>query len=443
VRLLDRIAKQTRAERWSPQSASGAAFFTYGAPNMEKMRTSFMSYVTDGYQSNGVVFAVILARISILAEARFTWRGLTDKQLFGSTELSILENPWPNGTTGELIARMEQDASLAGNAYVRRVGDRLERCRPDWVTIVSTLDETTGLRELVGYVYQPGDGTGEIFVDIEDMAHWSPIPDPIANFRGMSWLTPVVREINADTAMVRHKGKFFENAATPNALVRYQQKLQKPVLEEVQERLNLRHAGTENAYKTLVLDSGADLTIIGNSFEQMNFTSVQAAGENRIAAAAGVPGIVPGLKEGLSAATYSNYAQAMRRFGDLTARPLWRSLCAALMPLVTPPSGAELWYDVADIAALRNAEMDQAQINLAKAQTYVELVKAGGDRVQAAMIAATGEGLDTLAPTGDIFLPSATAYFAPTQEPPAIEAGTGVESEVAAEPSPDSPGGQP
>jgi hypothetical protein len=30
------------------------------------------------------------------------------------------------------------------------------------------------------------------------VAHWSPIPDPLANFRGMSWLTPVLREIDAD-----------------------------------------------------------------------------------------------------------------------------------------------------------------------------------------------------------------------------------------------------
>src|SRR5205823_2138143 len=30
-------------------------------------------------------------------------------------------------------------------------------------------------------------------------------------WRGMSWLTPVLREIQADTATTRHKQKFFEN----------------------------------------------------------------------------------------------------------------------------------------------------------------------------------------------------------------------------------------
>jgi hypothetical protein len=41
-----------------------------------------------------------------------------------------------------------------------------------------------------------------------------------------------------------------------------------------------------------------------------------------------VPAIVAGLKEGLDAATYSNYELAMRRFADLTMRPNWRSACA-------------------------------------------------------------------------------------------------------------------
>jgi phage portal protein BeeE len=87
-----------------------------------------------------------------------------------------------------------------------------------------------------------------------------------------------------------------------------------------------------------VLDEGADATVIGNSFEQMNFSTVQAAGENRIIIASGVPGIVIGSKEGLMAATYSNYEQAMRRFADVTMRPLWRSVCACLSKLVAVPA---------------------------------------------------------------------------------------------------------
>ena len=93
----------------------------------------------------------------------------------------------------------------------------------------------------------------------------------------------------------------------------------------------------------------------------MTFTAVQAAGENRIASAAGVPGIVVGLKEAQDAATYTNYGPAMRRFADLTMRPNWRSACASLAKLVNVPAGSRLWYDITDIAALREGERERAE----------------------------------------------------------------------------------
>jgi hypothetical protein len=51
------------------------------------------------------------------------------------------------------------------------------------------------------------------------VAHWAPIPDPLAYYRGMSWLTPVIREIQADQSMTSHRQKFFEKGATVNHVV--------------------------------------------------------------------------------------------------------------------------------------------------------------------------------------------------------------------------------
>ena len=50
-----------------------------------------------------------------------------------------------------------------------------------------------------------------------------------------------------------------------------------------------RYGGPDNAGKTLVLDQGADVTVVGNSLSQMDFSGVSAAGIERILAAAGVP----------------------------------------------------------------------------------------------------------------------------------------------------------
>jgi phage portal protein BeeE len=295
-----------------------------------------------------------------------------------------LENPWPNGSTGELLVRMEQDASMAGNAYIRDAGPQLERLRPDWTTIVSELvgDPTYGdqYRRIVGYWYDPCgmDGARKAaFYPVDEVAHWSPITDPMATFRGMSWLTPVLREVDADTAMTDYKRAYLTNAATPNLLIKYKQKIKQTALDQLSVQLEARHGGVTNAFRTLILDEGADVTPVGHTFEQMAYAATQSAGENRIMVASGVPAIVAGVQAGLDAATYSNYGMAMRRFADLTMRPNWRSACAALSRLVTVPPGARLWYDAANIAALQEGEKERADTMAVLASAAMSLVAGG------------------------------------------------------------------
>jgi phage portal protein BeeE len=384
---------------WGGQGeASGASVLmtSYGAGGGEPILPALMTNTASAYGGNAIVFGAILARLMLFSEATFAFQDVTDRHLFGGYEtdgrtlgarlLRKLENPWPNGTTGELLARMIQDVDLAGNAYVRDAGSQLVRLRPDWVTIVSELvpdDMGRPFRKVIGYHYEPpqtgpDEGPPATF-DVDEVAHWSPIPDPWANFRGMSWLTPVLREVAADQAMTTHKIRYLENAASPNLLVKYSQKLGKDTVGRIQDAIESRHGGVHNAFRTMVLDEGADVSVIGNSFEQMSFSTVQAAGENRILIASGVPGIVIGSKEGLMAATYSNYEQAMRRFADVTMRPLWRSACAALQQLIPPPAGSRLWFDVSDIAALRQGEKERADTLLVQAQSISEFVKFGYD----------------------------------------------------------------
>lgn len=372
---------------------------TYAAKDTESIQPTFASYASDGYCANGVVFTVILARLQLFAEASFKWRNLADKRLFGNPDLRILEQPWPNGTTGELLARMEQDVSLSGNAFIRRAGDRLQRLRPDLVDI-AFLDDEDEVPEVFGYVYWPdGRASGEAVVfDPDEVAHWSPIPDPLATFRGMSWLTPVVREINADSAMTGYQQQYFTNNATPNALITYAQKLGPGAVEKIQAQWQARYGGSDG-WKTAVLDQGADFRVVGNSFEQMDFGHVLAANENRIAAAGGVPAIVAGLKEGLQSATYANYEAAMRRFADMTMRPHWRSVCAALAKLVNVPADAELWFDTTDIAALREGEQQRAETMQVLASAASTLLMAGYE-AESITAALTASDLSLLQHTG-------------------------------------------
>jgi phage portal protein BeeE len=212
-------------------------------------------------------------------------------------------------------------------------------------------------------------------------------------------------------------------------LIRYPNALTPDTAEAIQTRVTTRHAGPTNAWRTMVIDQGADVTLLGSNMRDAAFVDLQAAGENRIAAAAGVPGIVVGLREGLQAATYSNYAQAMRRFADLTMRPLWRSAAASLAKLVMVPAGARLWYDTTDIAALREGETERAQTASVNATAMSTLI-ASGFTPQSVISAITAGDLALLSHTGLV----SVQLQAPGSEPPTPEQDA---AEDAAEPQDD------
>jgi hypothetical protein len=109
------------------------------ASTVEEVEANFAGYVTGAYERNGIIFACMLARQMLFSEARFQFQQLRNGRpgdLFGNESLSILEEPWPGATTGDLLSRAIQDADLAGNASFARRNGRIRRLRPDWVTIV-------------------------------------------------------------------------------------------------------------------------------------------------------------------------------------------------------------------------------------------------------------------------------------------------------------------
>jgi phage portal protein BeeE len=233
----------------------------------------------------------------------------------------------------------------------------------------------------VGYVYFEGgksSGAAPVPLMLDEVSHFAPHPDPLASFRGMSWLTPVAREVEADQMMTKHKRRFLENGATPNMIITHAKGADRDAILAFDERMKAQNAGVANAGKTLNLYPGADATIVGSNMKELDFKAVQGAGETRIAAAAGVPPVIVGLSEGLEAATYSNYALARRRFADGTMHPTWASAAGALGTIMpSQGGGTRLWYDADDIPFLREDEKDAAEIDKVRAETVSSLVNAG------------------------------------------------------------------
>jgi phage portal protein BeeE len=337
-------------------------------------------------------FAAQMVRALVLSQARFTfrnppWHRATPRRTFGNPDLALLERPWVNGTTGELVSRMEWHAGLAGNAFAYRQPGRLRLLRPDWTAILygSQLepDWPSGEldAELLGYVYaNRGIGAGKPhFLLPADMAHWAPLPDPEMTGLGMSWLTPAIREMQGDRLASEHKIRFFEQGATPNLVVKGIPAVDRTAFLELVDDMEERHAGVANAYRTLYLTAGADATVIGSNLAELDLKAVQGANETRLSVLSRVPAALLGISEGLAGSSLNagNFSAARRNFADTWVYPVLQDLANSLAPVVKVPADAELWFDTADMPILREDARDAADIEAVKAVTITGYVKEG------------------------------------------------------------------
>ena len=360
----------------------------------EKIAHNFAGYVQQAYKANGVIFALILTRALVFSEGRFLWRRFEDGRpgdLYDNENLAILKRPWVNGTTSELLFSIEQDVSLAGNTYWVKVPadergpERLRRLRPDWVQIVtgSPSDDPFDYRaQPVSYMYEPKTGKHREPVTFrpEQIVHYSPIPDPERQWLGMSWISPLVDEVNADKAATKHKLRYFERGTTGGLVVTYDKTVGKETFDKFKETFNAEHEGYSGAYKTFHIGGGSDIKTVGADLAQLEFKVTQGAGETRLAAAARVPPVIAGLSEGLQGSSLNtgNFSAARRLFADGWLRPAWGGAAAAFESILEPPEpGSALDYDPRDVAFLRDDSEQEALIREKDARTFKSLVESG------------------------------------------------------------------
>ena len=366
-------------------------------------------------------FAAQLVRATTLSQARLIFRNRVDRHTFRTPDLEILEKPWPNGTTGELLNRMEWSEGLSGQAYVYRqpanrsdttVQARLRVLRPDWVAIVygsaSEPDDPKGALDshVVGYMYVNGgfarkNNNRPVALLPEEIAHWTPLPDPMSPGLGMSWLTPGLRELQSDKAAEEFKLAFFTNGATPNLVVKAGAPATRAQFDEWVDDMEKRHAGSLNAFKTLYLQMGADATVVGSNLQQLQLTDITSHSETRISYLSRVPAVILGIAAGLKGSSLNagNYGEARRNFADSWYYSTLQDACAALETVVNVPGGGQLWYDVADVPLLREDAKDAADIVQVQMSTIVSGVN-GGFEPDTVIQAVLAQDLSLLKHTG-------------------------------------------
>jgi hypothetical protein len=80
--------------------------YSIGVNKQEEITGEFGSLVQQAYKQNGVVFACMLVADAALQRGALPVPadpGGRPGDLFGNADLELLETPWTNGTTGDLL----------------------------------------------------------------------------------------------------------------------------------------------------------------------------------------------------------------------------------------------------------------------------------------------------------------------------------------------------
>ena len=381
-------------ERFSFQELVNLFGRTYGingSPGNDPA-ASFVGYIHDIAERNGVVAAAVITRALLISQVRFVWRNNrlspTPGRLFGNRDLSILERPGKQ-TRPELLTLAEQDVSYSGTWYAARKGNELHRLRPDGVKVVlgsdmDPVDDWVPYDAVVtGYIYRNPDkknAPAEAFLPHEIIS-WKPEPHPLEWWRGQSWITSVMTEIRNDGQATDHTSKFFENAGTSRLVFTMDPSLTPTQVQEYADLTNERHAGTGNAFKNMFLGGGTDVKLVGSPEAAIGLKDMQGGYETRIAARSRVPAAILGIREGMqgSALNAGNYSATRRLLSDGWFAPATDSLCAAASNVIPTPDDADLAADRSQVLFLQEDQKDAADIQNVKAQAIRQLVDAGYD----------------------------------------------------------------
>lgn len=395
IKGLLRFDVQTWAEQvmiFGNNSYPLGGFGASASEDHEDVPNDFESYVSQAYKGSGAVFAGMEAWRLAFCEIRFQYQRMVKGRpgaLYGVPALGLLENPWDNAFTADLLARAINHVHLGGNHYVVTEGvdenARLRVLRPDWVSIILTAPPNKAVKsDIAGYLYKPGGTEDKTLWKVYPIdgsqgtvAHWAPIPDPDAQYRGMSPLTPILTEIQSDRSIIKHKQKWFSHGASPSIAVSFKDIVTDEQFAKMMKAVKREHTGVDNAYKPMFLGGGADVKVL--NAQPIDWLNVGGHGETRILAALNIHPTLVGLAENLHGSTLNqgNYEAAKSKFIDMGLRPQWRSLCQAYSVLLPKLKSSRLWYDGRDIAFLRADKTAEAEYLQSIATTINSLVTNG------------------------------------------------------------------
>lgn len=326
----------------------------YPTQNLEQL-------IEEGYVKNSIASACINMIATSAPEAKlkvYRVDGAEEIELPDHWLMQLLARPNDHMSTFELWELTHIYLNTGGVAYWELVRPtrnpkapvvEVLPLRPDRMKVIPDRKEYIG-----GYQYEVN-GQSITYEPWEILAF--PLPNPIDEFRPLSPLARVAREIGIDNETTDFTKTFFENNAVPGGILSTDQQLTEEESDRIELRWWQRFRGKRRG-RTAVLGKGAQYQQLSMNFKDMDFEALRSFTETRICAAFGVdPVLLPswvGIRYG---GKYSNYQEAKKHLWDETIIPALRRIESKISLILE--DGVVAKFDVAHIQALQENENDK------------------------------------------------------------------------------------
>lgn len=293
------------------------------------------------------------------------------KELPAHPLVTLLREPNPWMSRGQLWGTVVMDQCLAGNSYLLKsrfqegplkgkVGE-LWRLRPDRVRIIPSKTDF-----IEGYEYGVGGRQEDkIIFPAKDIIHFK-TRNPLDDYYGMPPLMPASGRVAIDEYMQIFLRGFYERGGTgPGAILTVDKKLTGPQKDEIRKRKDQVYSGPGGATEWMILDN-AQTTFqhlgLDRGLRDALPQEIDALSETRIAMVFGIPGSILGLRIGYESSSYANKRQDWQVLWDLKMVPMLSDFDDVLNLQLVPEFGDidEVLFDLSDIRALQE-DVDKVQ----------------------------------------------------------------------------------
>lgn len=238
-------------------------------------------------ESVGTLFAII-DRLAT-ATAEIEWK-LYRKAVSGRPEdrvevtshlaLDIWSKPNPWMPRGEFVETFQQHLDLVGEAWwvvarnprMRSIPLELWPVRPDRMEPVPSREEF-----IAGYIYRSPDGE-QVPLRVDEVIMLRR-PNPLDPYRGISPVSSILPELDANRVASEWNRNFFVNSALPSGIIEAPTNLGDDEFDQLRDRWEEQHRGIAAAHRVAILEGG--LKWVDRRFSQKDMQFVEARGASR------------------------------------------------------------------------------------------------------------------------------------------------------------------